>query len=92
MPLPQDLAEQRTWAEIRKLQVETDRAAAELDAYRRRESEAEAEAARRTYTFYGRVDDASVQACMATLATWSSRAPGAALSVACSPSWASARP
>ena len=81
MPPPVELADQRHWAELRKLQVETDRAVAELESYRRREAEAAAEDARRTYTFWGRVDEANVQACMSTLATWSSRAPGAPLTV-----------
>lgn len=81
LPLPVDLADQRQWAEIRKIQVETDRAVAELEAYRQREAEQDAEAARRTYMFWGRVDDTNVQACMETLARWSTRAPGAALTV-----------
>lgn len=80
-PLPEDLALQRQWAELRKLQLETERAAAELEAFRRREAEAAAEAARRTYTFYGRVDDETVKHCMATLAAWSAHAPGGALTV-----------
>lgn len=80
-PLPDDLAGQRQWAELRKLQIDTERAAVELDAYRRENDEELAEAGRRHYTFYARVEDESVQACMRTLASWSTRAPGAALTV-----------
>ena len=80
-PLPENLTDQRQWAEVRKLQIDTERAAAELDAFRRKEADAAAEEGRRTYTFYARVEEESVRACMATLATWSSRAPGAPLTV-----------
>ena len=80
-PLPDDLAGQRHWAELRKLQIDTERAALELESYRRRESEESAEASRRHYTFYDRVEDESVQACMKTLTSWSTTAPGAALTV-----------
>ncbi len=80
-PLPENLADQRQWAEVRKLQVDTERAAAELDAYRRREADTTAEEARRTYTFYARVEEESVRACMATLTSWSSKAPGAPLTI-----------
>ena len=80
-PLPENLADQRQWAEVRKLQVDTERAVAELDAYRRREADTTAEEARRTYTFYARVDEESVRACMATLTSWSSKAPGAPLTI-----------
>lgn len=80
-PIPDDLAGQRQWAELRKLQIDTERAAAELDAYRRLQDDELADSARRHYTFYARVEDESVQACMQTLTTWSARAPGASLTV-----------
>ncbi|MEA3056595.1 MAG: hypothetical protein QOD30_2027, partial [Actinomycetota bacterium] len=59
-PLPENLLDQRQWAEVRKLQIDTERAAAELDAYRRREAETAAEEGRRPYTFYARVEEESV--------------------------------
>jgi ATP-dependent Clp endopeptidase proteolytic subunit ClpP len=80
-PLPENLVDQRQWAEVRKLQVDTERAAAELDAYRRREADVAAEEGRRTYTFYARVEEESVRACMATLSSWSSKAPAAPLTI-----------
>lgn len=80
-PLPDDLAGQRQWAELRKLQVDTERAAAELDEYRREVEHDLAEAERRHYTFYARVEEESVQACMRTLTSWSARAPGASITV-----------
>lgn len=80
-PLPEDLHAQRQWAEIRKLQVDTERALAELDAFRRREADTAAEEGRRTYTFYSRVEEESVRACMATLTSWSSKSPGAPLTI-----------
>jgi ATP-dependent Clp endopeptidase proteolytic subunit ClpP len=80
-PLPEDLAAQKQWAEIRKLQVDTERALAELDAYRKNQADTAAEEGRRTYTFYSRVEEESVRACMATLSSWSSKAPGAPLTV-----------
>lgn len=80
-PMPDDLAGQRQWAELRKLQIDTERAAAELDAYRRLQDDELAESERRHYTFYARVEDESVQACMRTLTSWSARAPGASLTV-----------
>ena len=80
-PLPDDLAGQRQWAELRKMQIDTERAALELDAYRRAQRDDEAEAGRRHYTFYARVEEESVQACMKTLTSWSTTAPGAALTV-----------
>jgi ATP-dependent Clp protease, protease subunit len=80
-PLPENLVEQRQWAEVRKLQVDTERAVAELDAFRRKEADTAAEEGRRTYTFYARVEEESVRACMATLSSWSSRAPGAPLTI-----------
>lgn len=81
LPVPEGLAEQRQWAEIRKLHIDTERAAAELDAFRRREADTAAEEGRRTYTFYSRVEEESVRACMATLTSWSSKAPSAPLTV-----------
>src|SRR4051794_11955527 len=81
LPVPEGLAEQRQWAEIRKLQIDTERAAAELDAFRRREADTAAEEGRRTYTFYSRVEEESVRECMSTLTSWSSKAPGAPLSI-----------
>lgn len=80
-PLPENLVDQKQWAEVRKLQIDTERAAAELDAFRRKERDTAAEEGRRTYTFYARVDEESVRACMATLASWSTKAPGAPLTV-----------
>lgn len=81
-PPPEGLADQRTWAEIRKLQIETEKAALELAALRRREKDAAADAARaHVYTFYGPVDGDSVQACLAELGTWSRRDPGSPLTV-----------
>ena len=80
-PLPEDLAAQKQWAEIRKLQVDTERALVELDAFRKKEADSAAEEGRRTYTFYARVEEESVRACMATLASWASKAPGAPLTV-----------
>ena len=80
-PLPENLTDQRQWAEVRKLQIDTERAAAELDAFRRREADTAAEEGRRTYTFYSRVEEESVRACMATLTSWASKAPGAPLTV-----------
>jgi ATP-dependent Clp endopeptidase proteolytic subunit ClpP len=53
----------------------------ELDAFRKKEADSAAEEGRRTYTFYSRVEEDSVRACMATLASWSSKAPGAPLTV-----------
>src|SRR4051812_34320602 len=73
-PPPEDLTDQRTWAELRKLQLETERAAIELDAMRRREREAVADAGlAHVYTFYSGVDADSVKECMAELGLWSRR-------------------
>jgi ATP-dependent Clp endopeptidase proteolytic subunit ClpP len=80
-PLPENLTDQRQWAELRKLQLDTERAAAELDAFRRKEADTAAEEGRRTYTFYARVEEDSVRTCMATLASWSSKAPAAPLTI-----------
>ena len=81
-PPPEDLAEQRTWAELRKLQLETERAAIELEAMRRREREVAADPAQAlVYTFYSGVDADSVKECMAELGLWARRDPGAPLTV-----------
>lgn len=81
-PLPEALSDQRTWAELRKLQLETERTALELASLRRRERDAAADAARsHVYTFYGAVDADSVQACLAELGTWARRDPGAPLTI-----------
>ena len=79
---PESLVEQRTWAELRKLQLETERTALELEAMRRAERERAADPrAANVYTFYSSVDPESVQQCMAELGTWSRRAPGSAITV-----------
>ena len=80
-PLPDDLAGQRQWAELRKLQIDTERAALELESFRRTHADDEAESARRHYTFYARVEEETVQDCMRTLTSWSTKAPGASLTV-----------
>src|SRR4051794_2325290 len=81
-PAPTDLSDQRSWAEIRRLQLETDRAVVELDALRRRELDWAAEAARsHVYTFYSGVDAESVRECMAELGLWSRRDPGSPITV-----------
>lgn len=79
---PTSLLEQRTWAELRKLQLETERARLELDALRRHEREQAADhRAAHVYTFYSAVDADSVQQCMAELGRWSRRDPGAPITV-----------
>jgi ATP-dependent Clp endopeptidase proteolytic subunit ClpP len=81
-PPPEDLADQRTWAELRKLQLETERTAMELDAMRRREREAAADPGlAHVYTFYAAVEADSVKECMAELGMWSRRDPGAPLTI-----------
>src|SRR3954453_22728808 len=71
-PPPEDLTDQRTWAELRKLQLETEKAAIELEGMRRREREAAADPAQAlVYTFYSGVDADSVKQCMAELGMWS---------------------
>src|SRR5687767_9929070 len=73
-PPPEELSEQRTWAELRKLQLETERTAIELEIMRRREVEAAADPSRaHVYTFYSGVDAESVRECMAELGLWSRR-------------------
>ena len=81
-PAPTDLNDQRTWAEIRRLQVETDRSIVELEALRRRELDGAADAARaHVYTFYSAVDAESVRECMAELGHWSRRDHGTPITV-----------
>jgi ATP-dependent Clp protease protease subunit len=79
---PENLLEQRAWAELRKLQLETERTVLELEAMRRNERDRAADPrAAHVYTFYASVDAESVQACMAELGTWSRRDPGAEITV-----------
>ena len=79
---PATLGDQRMWAEVRKLQLETERARLDLAAARRRERDAVADAAEaHVYTFYAGVEADSVQACMAELGQWSRRDPGSPITV-----------
>ncbi|HEX7166332.1 MAG TPA: Clp protease ClpP [Acidimicrobiales bacterium] len=79
---PATLAEQRAWAEIRKLQLETERTRLELAALRRRERDALADASEaHVYTFYAGVEAESVAACLSELGQWSRREPGAPVTV-----------
>lgn len=79
---PDDLSEQRTWAELRKLQIDTERSLLELLSFRRHELDVQADAARaHVYTFYAGVDQESVAQCMAELGQWSRRDPGAPITV-----------
>jgi ATP-dependent Clp endopeptidase proteolytic subunit ClpP len=79
---PQDLLDQRTWAEVRKLQIETERSLLELMSARRRELDLESDASRaHVYTFYAGVDQESVAQCMAELGHWSRRDPAAPITV-----------
>jgi len=79
---PVALPDQRTWAEIRKLQLETERTILELGSLRRRERDAGADAAEaHVYTFYASVEAESVQQCMAELGQWSRREPGSPITV-----------
>jgi ATP-dependent Clp protease protease subunit len=79
---PVTLAEQRAWAEIRKLQLETERTILELASLRRRERDVVADPSEaHVYTFYSAVDAESVQACMAELGQWSRRDPGSPITV-----------
>ena len=76
---PVGLGEQRLWAEIRKLQLDTDRAQLELEGLRRRERDLAAAAERAlVYTFYSAVDGESVQQCLEELGNWSRREAGRA--------------
>jgi ATP-dependent Clp protease protease subunit len=79
---PVTLAEQRAWAEIRKLQLETERTLLELASLRRRERDVVADPSEaHVYTFYSAVDAESVQQCMAELGQWSRRDPGSPITV-----------
>lgn len=79
---PVTLAEQRAWAEIRKLQLETERTVLELAALRRHERDTVADPSEaHVYTFYSSVEAESVQQCMAELGQWSRRDPGSPITV-----------
>ena len=79
---PENLSDQRTWAELRKLQLETERTRLEVSALRRRERDALADATEaHVYTFYAPVEADSVSACMAELGQWSRRDPGSPITV-----------
>lgn len=79
---PASLSEQRTWAEIRKLQLEAERLSLEIEALRRRERTAAADPAHHLhYTFYSGVTADSVQACIAELSVWSRRDPGEPITI-----------
>jgi len=81
-PAPENLSDQRTWAEIRKLQLDTDRARLELTSLKRRERDAQADASEaHVYTFYAPVEAESVAACLAELGQWSRREPGSPITV-----------
>lgn len=81
-PPPENLMEQRAWAELRKLQLETERTVLELEMMRRAERDRAADPrAANVYTFYSAVEPESVQHCMAELGTWSRRGPGSELTV-----------
>ncbi|HEX2850057.1 MAG TPA: Clp protease ClpP [Acidimicrobiales bacterium] len=81
-PPPTDLADQRTWAEVRKLQLETERSLLELASLRRRDRDLRADAAEaHVYTFYAPVEPESVQACLAELGQWSRREPGSPITI-----------
>lgn len=81
-PLPESLVEQRQWAELRRLQIDTEKAALELAMLRRREHEATVDAGHaHVYTFYSGVDAESVQLCMSELGLWSRRDPGAPITL-----------
>ena len=76
------LEEQRNWIELRRLQLETERAELEVAALRRQERSTEALATlHHEYTFYSEVSSASVQECMGELSHWSRRDPGAPFTV-----------
>jgi ATP-dependent Clp protease, protease subunit len=81
-PPPTDLGDQRTWAELRKIQLETERIGLELDGIRRKERDLAADAGRaHVYTFYSGVEAESVQQCMAELGLWSRRDPGSPITI-----------
>ena len=80
--LGRELAEHRALLEVRKLEIETARADLELEALRRREGDAAAEADRaRHFTFYSEVSAESVRQCMADLGQWSRRDRGSPITV-----------
>ncbi|HUS61902.1 MAG TPA: ATP-dependent Clp protease proteolytic subunit [Acidimicrobiales bacterium] len=79
---PEGLAEQRAWAELRRIQIETEKVALELAMLRRREFESLVDSGHaRVYTFYASIDAESVQACIAELGMWSRREPSAPFTV-----------
>jgi ATP-dependent Clp protease protease subunit len=79
---PASLLDRRGWAELRKLEIDTERAEIELEALRRQERDAGAEArAAHVYTFYSGVDAESVAQCLAELGTWSRRDPACPITV-----------
>src|SRR3954467_5158343 len=72
----------RDWTELRKLQLDTERAELDLAAARRREREYAAAADQaNVYTFYADVDSENVRDCMAALGQWSRRDPGSHMTV-----------
>ncbi|BEP16340.1 hypothetical protein acdb102_46510 [Acidothermaceae bacterium B102] len=76
------LALLRAAAETRKAVTDAAKADVELDEARRRDQDSRAEAGRTlVYTFYAEVGEESVRAAMQTLAAWSRRDPGAAITV-----------
>lgn len=79
---PEGLAEQRAWAELRRIQIETEKSALELTMLRRRELEGLVDSGHaHVYTFYAGIDADSVQACIAELGLWSRRDPGAPFTI-----------
>ncbi|MDQ3756606.1 MAG: Clp protease ClpP [Actinomycetota bacterium] len=75
-------SEERVRLEVRKLDLETQRAELEVASLRRQEREQAADhRAAHVYTFYCAVDGDSVQQCMAELGRWSRRDPGAPITV-----------
>jgi ATP-dependent Clp endopeptidase proteolytic subunit ClpP len=81
-PVPENLTDQRTWLEVKKLQLETERTRLDLASARRRERDARADASEaHVYTFYAPVDAESVAACLAELGQWSRREPGSPITI-----------
>lgn len=81
-PAPENLLEQRAWAEVRKLQLDTERATLELQQLRRRERDNRADAGEaHVFTFYAPVEADTVQHCMAELGRWSRSSPGAPITI-----------
>jgi ATP-dependent Clp endopeptidase proteolytic subunit ClpP len=73
---------ERVRLEVRKLELETQRAEMEIEALRRHEREQAADhRAAQVYTFYSGVDSESVQQCMGELGRWPRRDPGAPITV-----------